>query len=117
MNFLKTSFESTNYQMKFNYFNLTLYNKIELLTKLPRSNHENTNEELMQQAYMQWGENLFREINADFAFSFYDKPKDILYAARDTLGVKALYYAIKDGKYYFSDNIDTCLNYQKLKKK
>ncbi len=103
--------------MKLNYINLTLYNKTELLSQLPTTNLTHTNEELMQIAYKEWGEKLFNKISGDFAFAFYNEVEDVLVAVRDALGVKALYYVVDNGQYYFSDNIDELFTLTKIEKK
>ncbi len=106
-----------HHHMKFNYSNLTLYDKREVLSKFPTANLIHTDEELIQIAYETWGEKLFNKINGDFAFSFYDEETDTLFAARDPLGVKALYYVLNDGQYYFSGSIDELFELSKIEKK
>lgn len=103
--------------MKYNYINLSLYNKTELITKLQTTNSNYTDKELLLLAYKTWGEKLFNKINGDFAFAFYDDVKDSLVAVRDILGVKALYYIVDNGQYYFSDNIDELFTLTKIEKK
>lgn len=103
--------------MKFNYLDVVIYNRAELASRLSFSNHAYTNKELLIRGYQVWGESLFNKINGDFAFSFYDNENNILYAARDALGVKALYYVVSGEKYYFSHNIDTLFILSGIEKK
>jgi len=103
--------------MKFNYINAVIYNRDELASEFSLSDSIYTNEDLLLRGYQILGEDLFNKINGDFAFSFYDDENNILYAARDALGVKALYYVASNGKYYFSHNIDTLLELSGIEKK
>ncbi len=103
--------------MKYNYISLTLYNKTELISKLPTTNFNHTDKDLLLLGYKTWGEDLFNKINGDFAFAFYDEVKDVLVAVRDPLGIKALYYVVDNGQYYFSDNIDELFILSGIEKK
>ena len=98
----------------FKYKKLTLYNKDELNTKLELEN--GVEEEIIVKGYDVRGETLFSKLNGDFAFAFYDPSEDILYATRDALGVKELYYSVVNETYYFSDDIDVLFFQTKMKK-
>jgi asparagine synthase (glutamine-hydrolysing) len=102
--------------MEFKYSNVSLYNREELLDKLSIDN-KFSNEDLLLQAYQIWEENLFDKINGDFAFALYDCSKDELFAARDPLGIKALYYVKVNEQYYFSDNINKLFKLSGIEKK
>ncbi len=101
--------------MEFKYSNLSLYNREEILNKL-NLNMQYSNQELLVKAYQTWGENFLNEINGDFAFALYDSKKNELFAARDPLGIKALYYTVADEQYYFSENIDELFQLSGMKK-
>jgi len=104
--------------MKFNYINVTLYNKTELLLELPSLYPDSSTEEFIEASYKKWGEHLFEKLNGDFAIAFYDQSKDIQIAARDPLGIKALYYAVDNNeKYSFSNDIDELFRLTKIPKK
>ncbi len=53
--------------------------------------------ELLLPLYEQYGLDMFRELDAEFALILYDGEKDSLIAARDPIGIRPLYYG------YFSD--------------
>ena len=53
--------------------------------------------ELLLPLYEQYGLDMFRELDAEFALILYDGEKDRLIAARDPIGIRPLYYG------YFSD--------------
>ena len=58
--------------------------------------------ELVLYAYILYGEDAPRRLNGIFAFCVYDEEADTLFFARDRLGVKPLYYAEHQGKFYFA---------------
>lgn len=58
--------------------------------------------ELVLYAYILYGENAPCRLNGIFAFCVYDEEADTLFFARDRLGVKPLYYAEHQGKFYFA---------------
>src|SRR5262249_11844597 len=49
--------------------------------------------EVVLRAYECWGAACLDRLNGMFAFAIYDTERDILFAARDRLGVKPFYYA------------------------
>ncbi len=101
--------------MKFLYQNFSIYNRNELIKKLDLKENVST-EILFDAAYRIWGEKLCSEINGDFAFAVYDGKKNKIFAARDPLGIKALYYVVVKGQCYFSDDIDELFELSGIKK-
>ena len=91
--------------MKIVYSDLSIYNKEEVVSTL-EVDMSISDEALLLKAYLTWGGTLFNEINGDFAFALHDSRRDEIFAARDPLGIKALYYTQYEGAYHFSDNID-----------
>lgn len=102
--------------LKFKYKNLSIYNRDELLIEL-QLEKSSSNEELVLKGYEVWRETFFNKINGDFAFAIYDEDKDLIIAARDALGIKALYYVVNNGQYYFSNDIDELFRLSGLEKK
>jgi len=49
--------------------------------------------EVLLAAYVQWGASCLRQLRGMFAFAVWDTRERVLFAARDALGVKPLYYA------------------------
>ncbi|HEY7370578.1 MAG TPA: hypothetical protein VIF57_00260, partial [Polyangia bacterium] len=60
--------------------------------------------ELAWKAYLRWGEDAPRRLIGDFAFAVWDGRRGSIFAARDHLGVRPLYYMANDtGAYVASD--------------
>lgn len=46
-----------------------------------------------------------QRINGIFAFAVWDETEKRLFVARDRLGVKPLFYVVKDGAFFFASEI------------
>ena len=53
--------------------------------------------EVLLKGYHAWGEKILDSINGMYAFAVYDECKEIVFIARDRLGVKPLYYSWQSG--------------------
>jgi asparagine synthase (glutamine-hydrolysing) len=51
-----------------------------------------TDSEIILAAYEKWGEKYPEKLLGDFSFAIYDKRKQIVYCARDPIGIKPFYY-------------------------
>ena len=59
--------------------------------------------EILPALYQEYGTEMFRMLDAEFAMILYDKTNDCYVAARDPLGIRPLYYGIReDGTYVFA---------------
>ena len=67
--------------------------------------------------YRKHKENCVFQIYTEFAFVIYDESDKSFFAARDPVGLKALYYVCLDGKYHFSSDIEELLSLAGLQKK
>lgn len=56
-----------------------------------------------------------KQIKGMFAFAFYDKRRDGLWLSRDRLGIKPLYYTVKNGTFYWASEMKTLVNNLGLK--
>ena len=65
--------------------------------------------EVLLVAYIFWGEECVKHINGIYAFGVWDEKKQTLFLARDPLGVKPLFYTIKDDSLIFGSEIKTLL--------
>ena len=63
------------------------------LEGLGHSFYSNSDSEVILHAYEQWGDECVNYLIGMFAFSIWDENKNILFAARDRIGIKPLCYA------------------------
>jgi asparagine synthase (glutamine-hydrolysing) len=56
-------------------------------------------------SYQKWGNNCPNKLLGDFAFAIWDKNKEVLFCARDHMGVKPFYYYLTDDIFLFSTEI------------
>ena len=80
-------------------FNGEIYNFQEIRSRLEGLGHifeTNTDTEVIIHAYEQWGEGCVDHFRGMFAFVLWDISKKQLFAARDRLGIKPLYYAVHE---------------------
>ena len=94
-------------------FNGEIYNFKELKSELksfyPFRSESDT--ELILAAYRKWGKDCVKKFNGIFAFAIWDGAKREIFLARDHIGVKPLYYYLKDGKFIFSSEIKSILEH------
>ncbi len=59
--------------------------------------------EILPAMYREYGTDMFRMLDAEFAMILYDRRKDSWIAARDPIGIRPLYYGIReDGTFVFA---------------
>lgn len=83
-------------------------NREELKMALQRTGaflRDETDAELILQAYKCWGENCAPKIIGDFAFAIWDGRQKQLYAARDAFGIRPFYYFLNDRIFLFGSEI------------
>ncbi|MBN2412646.1 asparagine synthase (glutamine-hydrolyzing) [candidate division KSB1 bacterium] len=77
-----------------------IFNYIELRKELENKGHvfsTHTDVEVILHLYEDYGENLLKYLNGQFAFAVWDRKKHSLFLARDHIGICPLYYSkIKD---------------------
>ena len=88
-------------------FSGEIYNFTELRRELSAYGHEfktRSDTEVLLHSYLQWGRDCVRRLNGMFAFGIWDGRREELLLARDRLGVKPLYYAVRpDGVLFGSE--------------
>ena len=84
-------------------FNGEIYNYVELRGELPRDIiwRTRTDTEVLLHAWRVWGEAALPRLDGMFAFALYDRRQRRLILARDRVGVKPLYYAAEEGRFFF----------------
>ncbi len=85
-----------------------IYNFLEIKKELENLGYtfiSNSDTEVVLKAYEEWGEESFEKFNGMFAFSIYDRNKDLIYLVRDHAGIKPLYYAFSNEYLIFSSEI------------
>lgn len=97
-------------------FNGEIYNYVRLKKNLEIT--EDINEaNLLIHLYQKYSENMFELIDGMFAIAIYDIEKKKLVISRDSLGIKPLYYVLKNQRLYFSSDLNSLFNIDFVSKK
>ena len=78
-------------------YNGEIYNHLELRNELIQRGHRyqtQSDTETIVHAYEEWGPDCVNRFRGMFAFVIWDEKRQTLFAARDKLGIKPLYYAV-----------------------
>lgn len=89
-------------------FNGEIFNYIELRQELEKQGHRfrtKCDTEVIVHAYEQHGRDCVRHFNGQFAFAVYDRRRRSLFVARDRLGIRPVFYALHDGRFYFASEV------------
>jgi asparagine synthase (glutamine-hydrolysing) len=76
-------------------FNGEVYNHHQLRARLEALGHRfrtRSDTEVILHGYEEWGDAVVRELHGMFTFAIWDERQERLFAARDQLGIKPLYY-------------------------
>ncbi len=93
-------------------FNGEIYNHADLRPELEAAGHRyhtRCDTEAIVHAYEQWGDDCVHRFRGMFAFALWDAPKRRLLLARDRLGIKPLYWTLRDGRLIFGSEIKAIL--------
>jgi asparagine synthase (glutamine-hydrolysing) len=101
-------------------FNGEIYNFQELIPQLHALGHvfhTRSDTEVIVHAWEAWGEACVERFRGMFAFALWDRNRDVLFLARDRLGVKPLFYALlDDGSLLFGSELKSLLAHGGLKR-
>ena len=89
-------------------FNGEIYNYRELRRQLIAAGHAFSTQgdaEVVLHGFEQWGAGVLDRLRGMFAFALYDTATGELFCARDTFGIKPLYYAVEGGRILFGSEI------------
>ncbi|MDI6619596.1 MAG: asparagine synthase (glutamine-hydrolyzing) [Clostridiales bacterium] len=93
-------------------YNGELYNTEELRHELLKKGYcfdSYSDTEVLLTSYIEWGTECVKKFNGIFAFGIWDDTKQMLFLARDPLGVKPLFYSFINGDLIFGSEIKTLL--------
>lgn len=93
-------------------FNGTIYNYKELRAELIEMGYvffSDGDSEVILKAYHVWGENCVERFYGMFAFAIWDTRSQVLFLARDRLGIKPLYYTLDGVRLRFASTIQALL--------
>ena len=100
-------------------YNGEIYNFQQIRPELEKRGHifrSKSDTEVIIHAYEEYGFNCVKKFNGMFAFAIWDEKRQILFAARDHLGIKPFYYAFQNGTFYFASEIKAILAHPDFKK-
>ena len=93
-------------------YNGEIYNYRQLRQELQQLGHTfrtQSDTEVIVHGYEQYGEPFLTKINGMFAIALWDSPKKKLILARDRMGIKPLYYAVKGDTLLFASEMKAIL--------
>jgi asparagine synthase (glutamine-hydrolysing) len=93
-------------------FNGEIYNYLELQVELKALGyrfHSHSDTEVLLSAYVHWGIEALNRLVGMFSFAVLDLHKRSIFLARDTFGIKPLYYTYWNNGFAFSSEIKTLL--------
>ena len=89
-------------------FNGEIFNYRELRGPLEARGHRfrtNSDTEVIIHLYEEYGTDCLAQLNGQFAFAVWDRPRGRLFIARDRVGIRPVYYTTADGQLLFASEI------------
>ncbi len=93
-------------------FNGEIFNYKEIMQELKKIGYKfrsRSDTEVLLNGYIEFGKDVLKMINGQFAFAIYDKNKKEILLARDRAGINPLYYYNKDGNFIFGSELKTIM--------
>ena len=99
-------------------YNGELYNAEDLRNELESlgehfTTHSDT--EVLLRAYLRWGAGTPERLNGIFSFAVWDARNQNLFLARDPMGVKPLFYALRGDTLFFASELKTLLLFPEIR--
>ncbi len=95
-------------------YNGELYNTEEVRAELIGLGHRlssRSDTEVLLHAYMAWGQDCLQKLNGIFAFAVWEEQAERLFIARDRMGVKPFFYAVRGNTFLFASELKTLLHH------
>jgi asparagine synthase (glutamine-hydrolysing) len=93
-------------------FNGEIFNHLDLRAELEARGHvfrTRSDAEAILHGYEEWGAQVVERLRGMFALALYDQKRQLLFAARDRLGIKPFYYHHRGGLLVFGSEIKALL--------
>ena len=94
-------------------YNGELFNAPDLRRQLEGRNHRfttvNSDTEVLLRLYEEKQADMLADLNGMFAFVLYDRRRNLLFGARDPMGIKPLYYMKKPNQFTFASELKSLL--------
>jgi asparagine synthase (glutamine-hydrolysing) len=93
-------------------FNGAIYNFKSLRPELENAGwsfQTHCDTEVLLAALVHWGEGALKRLRGMFAFAFWDRREEILFAARDPFGIKPFYFLHEGGRLVFASEVAALL--------
>jgi len=101
-------------------YNGEIFNSPELRRRLEQKQHrfvtDNSDTETLLQLYDDKQEDMLGDLNGMFAFVLHDKRRNLLFGARDRMGIKPLYYAKTASAFAFASELKSLLTVPSLRR-
>lgn len=101
-------------------FNGEIYNYQSLMAELQALGYvfrTRSDTEVIVHAWSAWGEDCVLKLRGMFAFALWDQARDVLFLARDRLGVKPMYYGVlDDGALVFGSELKALMAHPQLRR-
>ncbi|MDV2884141.1 asparagine synthase (glutamine-hydrolyzing) [Alkalihalophilus pseudofirmus] len=98
-------------------YNGELYNTEDIRKELLSAGHDfsgHSDTEVLLKSYIEWGYQCIEKLNGIFAFAIWNDQDESLFMARDRLGVKPLFYTVRNGCLLFGSELKALLAHRDI---
>jgi len=99
-------------------FNGEIYNHLSLRAELEAAGYRyrsRTDTETILYAYQHWGEDFVHRLEGMFAIALWDAASETMLLYRDRIGIKPLYFSLKNGTLLFASEIKAILEHPEMR--